>query len=537
MSSRDPALLTEDPGHRYPRRVTETGVGSSLFGAEDRKLARAVSRLMVCNPFLPERVEREQEVLGSSYVDEGPVWSSRGPVTDPSPNVRRLGVVVEGLATRGRRAWTGGHRPSADDRRLYEDVIMYLLFHRYQDAFNRLIAASAEGTQPSRRADFFRSFARDADRFLSVPGSRAPRPDEVAHLFACGLHICRAFHEIFTNIVGGSLPIARLRARVWESIFSQDMHRYRRSLYCRMGDFTTLILGPSGTGKELVALAIARSRYIPFDAGSASFSHDVTGTFVGLNLSAMSPTLIESELFGHKKGAFTGALQDKAGWLEECPALGTVFLDEIGELDPAIQVKLLRVLQTRVFERLGDTRHRRFQGKIIAATNRDLAAEMESGHFREDFYFRLCSDVIVTPPLREQLAAEPKELRLLVEFVARSIVGEDEAEGVADQVEAFIRSDLGADYPWEGNFRELEQCVRNIVIRGEYRPQGRRRKDELAEALRRGSLTAEELVARYCSQVYEETGSYLETSRRIGLDRRTVKSKVEAWRKGQQNGE
>jgi hypothetical protein len=98
---------------------------------------------------------------------------------------------------------------------------------------------------------------------------------------------------------------------------------------------------------------IGLSRYIPFDAKTKSFTEDFAGSFVALNLSALSPTLIESELFGHRRGAYTGALEDRAGWLEVCPPLGTVFLDEIGELDAAIQVKLLRVIQTRTFQRLG----------------------------------------------------------------------------------------------------------------------------------------------------------------------------------------
>src|SRR5205807_1091162 len=115
----------------------------------------------------------------------------------------------------------------------------------------------------------------------------------------------------------------------------------------------------------------------------------------------------ESELFGHARGAFTGALQDRGGRLEECSALGSVFLDEIGDVDPAIQVKLLRVLQSRSFERLGETKPRRFEGKILAATNRDLAAEIRAGRFREDFYYRLCSDIVVTPTLADQLRASP----------------------------------------------------------------------------------------------------------------------------------
>ena len=268
-------------------------------------------------------------------------------------------------------------------------------------------------------------------------------------------------------------------------------------LYDRMGDVTTLITGPSGTGKELVARAIGLSRYIPFDARKGTFTENFGASFHGLNLSALSPTLIESELFGHKRGAFTGALQDRPGWLEVCRPLDSVFLDEIGDLDASVQVKLLRVLQTRTFQRLGDTADRRFDGKIIAATNRDLPEEIRAGRFREDFYYRLCSDIITTPSLREQLQDSPEDLHNFILFLSRRIAGE-EGESVAEDVEGWIRESLSPDYPWPGNVRELEQCVRNVLIRRDYRPrkiQPSDAREAFAEAMLNGSLTADELLS------------------------------------------
>ena len=287
---------------------------------------------------------------------------------------------------------------------------------------------------------------------------------------------------------------------------------------------------PSGTGKELVARAIGASRYIPFDSKTHRFAIDPRRTFFPLNLSALPNTLVESELFGHRRGAFTGALADRKGWLEVCPRLGTVFLDEIGELEPAIQVKLLRTLESREFQPLGETKSLRFEGKIVAATNCDLAAEMHSGGFRPDFYYRICSDLIATPSLEEQLRDRPSDLEDLVRFIARRIVGELEAEAVTEEVISWIRQSLPRDYPWPGNVRELEQSVRNILVRREYRPRlGDFERPWLVEATE-GRLTAEELLEHYCSLVYERNGSYVETAKRLGLDRRTVKAKVEALR-------
>ncbi len=285
----------------------------------------------------------------------------------------------------------------------------------------------------------FDRFRRDLTHYLAVRGCASPLREQAAHVFAGYYQVRRAFHHIHANILGESGPARRLRAAVWQSIFTRDGRRYRRALYARMGDVATLVTGPSGTGKELVARAIGLARYIPFDAETGAFAEPVAGAFFPLNLSALSPTLIESELFGHRRGAFTGALEDRKGWFEVCPALGTVFLDEIGEVETAIQVKLLRVLQTRTFQRLGDTADRAFSGKLIAATNRDLRQALAAGRFREDFYYRLCADLLVTPSLAERLRDTPGELRTLLHAIARRVAGDEEADEVAAEAESLDR--------------------------------------------------------------------------------------------------
>jgi transcriptional regulator with AAA-type ATPase domain len=490
-----------------------------LVAPDERRFASTMSALLGCNPFLPERIELERRALGSDHVPTGWLWHAVSAA--PSPNLLRLRERVEALAGKLRADFTAGPASTDADRALYEDLVIYLLFERYEDDLYRLV--TEPGTSTARVGAYSR-FEADVRHWLGGDVTA-----EAPHLFACFFQIRRAFHHIFRNILGGSLPAARLRATVWQSIFTRDIRRYRRGLYARMGDVATLISGPSGTGKELVARAIGLARYIPFDRARQAFAEDFAGSFHALALSALSPTLIESELFGHRRGAFTGALADRAGWLEVCPPLGTVFLDEIGELDVALQVKLLRVLQTRTFQRLGDTRDRRFAGKIVAATNRELADEIAAGRFRADLYYRLCSDIITTPSLAEQLDDAPDERRTLVRLIAARVAGEEEAEVLADETERWIDTHLGASYAWPGNVRELEQCVRNVMIRGEYRPPRLapgKPADDLADAIREGRLSADELLRRYCRLVYEKTGSYQETARRLGLDRRTVRDKV-----------
>jgi len=208
---------------------------------------------------------------------------------------------------------------------------------------------------------------------------------------------------------------------------------------------TVLILGESGTGKELVARALHRQ------SGR-------TGPFVALNCAALTETLLESELFGHEKGAFTGAVAQKKGKLEAAEG-GTVFLDEIGELAPGLQAKLLRVLQEREFERVGGTRTLRLDVRVIAATNRDLAAEVRRGVFREDLFHRINVVALRTSPLRER----PEDiLPLARHFLSRAATRcKRRMTGFSGRAEKLLRG-----YAWPGNVRELENAIERAVVLG-----------------------------------------------------------------------
>jgi hypothetical protein len=498
-----------------------------LFTEAESTLARAVDRLSAGNPFLPERLEAERAALSDAFDPTGTLWHSPAE-PEPAPNVVRIAARATALADAARERLAGGARPRAEEIGLYEDLVLYALYERHQGA---LFAWFQTRPAPTGRVPLFERVRRDVTHYLDVRGCTSPLREQAAHVFAGYYQVRRAFHHIHANILGESGPARRLRAAVWQSIFTRDGRRYRRALYARMGDIATLVTGPSGTGKELVARAIGLAGYIPFDEKAQAFAEPAAGAFFPLTLAALSPTLIESELFGHRRGAFTGALEDRKGWFEACPPLGTVFLDEIGEVDTAIQVKLLRVLQTRTFQRLGDTADRTFAGKLIAATNRDLRQALAAGQFREDFYYRLCADLLVTPSLAERLRDTPGELRTLLRAIARRVAGDEEADAVAAEAEAWIIEHLGPDYAWPGNVRELEQCVRNLVIRGTYEPQGSACGDargEFLAAVRAGALSADALLRRYCTWVYAQTGSYSETARRLGLDPRTVRDRVDA---------
>ena len=219
-----------------------------------------------------------------------------------------------------------------------------------------------------------------------VRGARSALWEKPEHLFACFYQLRRAFLCLFNDIVGWSDPMRALRVRVWESVFTKDMLSYQQWMHESVGRFPTLILGPTGSGKEIVARAIGLSRFIPYDSKSGQFASNPNKSFCPVNLSALTETLIESELFGHRKGSFTGAMRDHLGIFKTAGQYGTVFLDEIGEVPESIQVKLLRILQSGEFQAIGGDAPSFYEGKIIAATHRDLSMEVRQGRMREDFF-------------------------------------------------------------------------------------------------------------------------------------------------------
>lgn len=503
-----------------------------LFRSEERRFATAVSRIAYDNPFSPERIESERVALGSDFTDSGAVWTPDGAqlVTQQfhreRPNVIRLRDLSWHLALALRsRLDEQRSQLNAEELLLYEDLCLYALFARYELSLYELVI---DDSSQQRKAHFYPAFKRDFERLLVEPQLDLPSSLSAAGALAFFFQIRRAFHYIFRYLLGVSRPIAELRAETWHSVFTHDLRRYRSSVYRHMADIPTLIVGPSGTGKDLVAQAIGYSRYLPFDETKLRFVEAFATQYHALNVSALSRGVIESELFGHRRGAFTGALEDRQGWLEQCGPDGCVFLDEIGELGTELQVKFLRVLQTRSFQRIGETKPRMFLGKLLVATHRDLDQGLQEGWFREDLYYRLCADRIQTPTLRERIEADPNELDLMVSVLSERVAGQQHGPALAEEVLTWVQNELGPGYVWPGNVRELEQCVRNVLVRKRYRPARRAaRPESLDSALLHSHLTSEALLDRYAALVYEETRSYVETGRRLGLDRRTVKERAD----------
>ena len=276
---------------------------------------------------------------------------------------------------------------------------------------------------------------------------------------------------------------------------------------------TVLVTGESGTGKELVARAV----HVQSDR--------VAAPFVAVNCRAFAPGLLESELFGHERGAFTGAERARAGLFERAQG-GTLFLDEIGDVSLEFQAKLLRVVQERRVTRVGASEERVVDFRLVAASQRDLRREVEAGRFREDLYFRLAVIPIELPPLRER---REDVLPLARHFLARANVGRSlPLAGWSDEVEAFLLR-----HPWPGNARELENAIERgaVLARGERIELGDLLLGDAGEPATAGGAPGAETLRGFLDRMSAEHvravlaacgGSKSEAARRLGVDRTTL---------------
>ncbi len=284
---------------------------------------------------------------------------------------------------------------------------------------------------------------------------------------------------------------------------------------------TVLITGESGTGKELIAKAIHQ------------LSPRAKAPLVTVHCAGLSPTLLESELFGHEKGAFTDAKERRIGRIEMAQG-GTLFFDEIGEIDPATQVKLLRFLGERTFERVGSNKTLTADVRIVAATNKNLSTLVKEGKFREDLFFRLRVVEIYTPPLRERR----NDIPLLTTAFLKEFAAENRKNVTAISREAM---ETLLDYSWPGNVRELRTAIEHAVVlaRGEAvsvrdLPQNVRLGDDQelggGDPLTAGDLTVKEAEKQLIIRALKETdGNRSEAAKKIGMSRRTLHRKLHVY--------
>ena len=477
---------------------------------DERAFFALLTETVYANPFGadPERLSR---LLGQSApadtVSQADLYDSLMPHLD-----QRLGALRQ-------RGLERLDQFAGEDRALMRQVLLFHGYQRHYARFDGLIDQQRLGDASPQDLAWL-------PELLECLRGYGFDPHEARRWAALYYQLRRAYFFIERALVGRSEPMRALRRALWNSVFTRDLRSYTQLLWERMQDFSTLLLGETGTGKGSAAAAIGRSGPIPLDGQNLRFARGIEQTFIATNLSELSEGLIESELFGHRKGAFTGAVDQHEGLFARCDSYGTLFLDEIGDVSLPVQTKLLRVLQERTFTPVGSHKPQRFAGRVVAATNRPLEELLSGDGFRRDFFYRLSGNIICVPSLRERLADCPEELGDLVTALLLRMVGEAGKTLQPGILEAL--GELPPGYAWPGNVRELEQALRRIILNGRYVPDAlpadpRAAQDPWLAALEAGQLDAAELLGGYCRRLHDRLGTYEAVAQVTGLDRRTVK--------------
>ena len=485
-----------------------------IMKGQDKEFFAKIKLAIFANPFSDKRAEVDRELTG---------MTSRDPNSEVINRLtKKVAKTLQGvfLGVKG-----GIKGLSREDMSLVRYAMLFHVFHQCCESFDKLIEKQIKSGESSCKA----SFSKDVLEMLFSYGFSE---EEALRFFALFFQMRRAFYFI-NRIVGKSQCMKNLRKDLWNNIFTYDIGLYDQYLWNRMEDFSTMLLGETGTGKGLAAMAIGRSGFIPFDDKKQCFSESFAQAFVSINLSQYPEQLLESELFGHKKGAFTGAIEAHAGIFSRCSPCGAIFLDEIGEISIPAQIKLLQVLQDRVFYPVGSHKNERFQGRVIAATNKSVNDLRQKGLFRDDFYYRLCSDIIEIPPLRKRLSESTGELEEILSFTIQRILGKPSNE-ILLEVKSVILKQIPSDYSWPGNVRELEQCVRRVLLKknyeGDLQPTSDKPASKITMGIEAGTITAQELISSYCKFLHDKLGTYEAVSQKTELDRRTVKKYIDKFR-------
>lgn len=424
----------------------------------------------------------------------------------------------------------------AEQQRLLRHAVFFEVFHTYASDFDEFIDAQGGESKPIA-CPLHKPLFRDLRR-------RGIQQHDHVPALEFFYQLRRAFRFLSTGLVGQSQPMRMFRKRLWEQLFGKDLLVYYEHLQGRMERFAVMLQGETGTGKSAAAAALGKSGFIAWEGNR--FASTYGELFVPLHLAEHPGALLESALFGHVRGAFTGAINDRQGVLQTSGPHSVVFLDELGEIDEKAQVKLLRVLQERRFTPVGAEKVAHFSGRLIGATHASIDELVATGRMREDFFYRVCSDVVHVPTLDERLEARPEELDELVSFVIEKTIGVEGAELTKSTLQAIRGAPLIGRRRFPGNVRQLEQEVRRAILTGAVgttikkpariapdrsaadssAPQG----DSLASKIERFELTAEELTAEYAAAAYAHFGNYSQAGGAIGLDRRTLKRHVELHR-------
>jgi hypothetical protein len=347
-----------------------------------------------------------------------------------------------------------------EDRSLLHHAVLFDCLHPAHKAFDALIEEQLlNGGHPCRVA-----FATNLlDRLMLSGMARSV----ALHYLAIYFQMRRARYFLNTTLVGNSASIEKLRHDLWNSIFTHDFSLYERFLWDRVRELSTLFVGAAGTGKKTAAAAVSYCSYIPFVENLESFAESFVGCFIPVRVGQYSGLRLESELFGHKKMAYSEALENYQGVFSRCTAAGTIFLDNICEVPLPVQARLQGVVQDHTFTPVGDQTHHKYRGRVMAAAQGKIATIRAEGRLREDLYLHLGVNTISLPSLQQCLQENPADLELLIVHILEKYTEQSATQLVGRVIER-MHEHVGIGYAWPGNLLELEQIVKRILMVSHY---------------------------------------------------------------------
>jgi DNA-binding NtrC family response regulator len=430
--------------------MTETSTVVLFPDPEERAFLAAISWLAYLNPFEPRWAEVVRAIFPAGGLPDDP---------DPDAPFRGLSERIQRPIAAAAALLQGDRIGSPSDMAVFRGAAIYALWDKYRDRFQHLI--DTDGVDVPFRDELEATYA---SLRLDLPVLRVPEP---RHLVEFMYQWRRNVFYIARLIRGQSPAAAAARLAIFRASMGGDRCTYVRGLYRTMERVPVLITGETGTGKDLAAQCIGWGGYLPLDEKGERFVLRHRAAPHTRSLCEVPRELIESALFGHKRGSFTGATADATGFFALPEPHGSLFLDEIGELQGYLQAKLLRPFQNREILAIGATRPQPIHGRHIFASRRDLEAMCQEGTFRVDLLERMNGVRIHMPPLRQMLAEDPGELGRFVRgfVVAAGIHEEEEVQAWTERITGYVAAKMPG-HPWPRNLRELKNFTERFLLSG-----------------------------------------------------------------------